>query len=125
MDVCLQSTYFKVQRDLSQIRLQVSVFSLGARAGRGLCESCTHIPRRRPAPFAVAMETSSNDVSIPRGGAGARGVAPLHPPAPCTPAPLHPCTPASHRPSTVGPCKMTDVKFGYTYYLLGRKLHFH
>lgn len=62
-------------------------------------------PRRRPTQFAVSMATSSNDVSIPRGGGGARGVAPLHPPPP-----LHPC----HCHSTVGPCKMTDVNFGYT-----------
>ncbi|CAG4910251.1 unnamed protein product [Colias eurytheme] len=70
--------------------------------------------RRRPAPFAVSMATSSNDVSIPRRGGGvlaARGVAPLHPPRrpPCTPA-----TALDRWPMQNDGCKVWI-------YLLGRK----
>ncbi|CAF4771950.1 unnamed protein product [Pieris macdunnoughi] len=68
--------------------------------------------RRRPAPFAVSMATSSNDVSILRraGGAEARGVAPLHPLFPLTPLPL----PLDRWPMQNDGCKVWI-------HLLGRK----
>lgn len=66
----------------------VSIFSFGGARGPVEFRAPTiPKPRRRPAPFAVSMATSSNDVSIPRGGRGSRGGA--SPPA--APTPLHPC----------------------------------
>ncbi|CAH0720853.1 unnamed protein product, partial [Brenthis ino] len=68
------------------------------------------IPKRGAAPLSSRSPWRPAQMTyrsrVGAGGLTARGVAPLHPP----PTPMHPC----HRHSTVGPCKMTDVKFGYT-----------
>lgn len=84
----------------------VSIFSFGSGPRSGA--SCTRGPRRRPAPAAVSMATGSNDVSIPRRGAPRVGGRLAGWRRSTRRGPLAPLP-------TVGPCKMTDVNFGYTY----------
>ena len=87
----------------------VSIFSFGegSRAPRSAVHPPSRsrgaAPLRSRSPWRPAQMTYRSRGGV--GGCSRGGTAP-----PAAPTPQHPC----HRHSTVGPCKMTDVNFGYT-----------